>query len=230
MTPLILIVEDEPPQVELLRYNLESEGFRTCVAVDGEEALLRVEEEEPDLVILDWMLPNLSGIEVCRRLRARPETRFLPVIMLTARGEESDRIDGLDRGADDYIVKPFSPREVIARVRALLRRSRPVIEDEKIVYAGIEIDLAAHKVSRDGRPAHLGPIEFRLLATLMERPGRVFSRERLLDLVWGRDINVETRTVDVAIRRLRQALDFGAGGDPIRTVRGTGYAIDADGG
>jgi two-component system, OmpR family, phosphate regulon response regulator PhoB len=228
MKPLILIVEDEPPQVELLCYNLEAEGFAVSIATDGEEALLKIAEQDPDMVILDWMLPTLSGMEVCRRLRQRPETRQLPILMLTARGEETDRIMGLETGADDYVVKPFSPREVIARVRALLRRSRPALTDEVVEYAGIAVDLVRHKVSRDGRAIHLGPIEFRLLATLMERPGRVFTREQLLDRVWGRDIYVENRTVDVAVRRLRRALNAGGGRDVVRTIRGSGYAMDTE--
>jgi two-component system phosphate regulon response regulator PhoB len=228
MTPLILVVEDEPPQVELLRYNLEKEGFRAIAAGDGEEAMARIAEETPDLVILDWMLPNLSGLEVCRQLRARPETRQLPVLMLTARGEASDRVRGLELGADDYVVKPFSPSEVIARVRALLRRARPSLAEDSLEFNGVVIDLVAHRVSRDGASIHLGPKEYDLLATLMERPGRVFSRERLLDLVWGRDIHVEARSVDVAVRRLRQALNQSGAPDLIRTVRGAGYAIDTD--
>ncbi len=230
MNPLILVVEDEPPQVELLLYNLKKEGFRAISAGDGEEALVKIEEEDPDLVILDWMLPNLSGIEVCRRLRERAETKRLPVLMLTARGEEADRVRGLDLGADDYVVKPFAPSEVIARVRALLRRSRPALAEDSLEYGGIVVDLVSHKVSWDGASIHLGPKEYGLLATLMERPGRVFSRERLLDVVWGRDIHVETRSVDVAVRRLRRALNEQGGRDLIRTVRGAGYAIDLEAG
>ena len=228
MNPLILVVEDEPPQVELLRYNLEKEGFRVIVADDGEEALTLIEDEAPDLVILDWMLPNLSGLEVCRRLRERSQTKLLPILMLTARGEATDRVRGLELGADDYVVKPFSPSEVVARVRALLRRSRPALAGDSLEYGGVVIDLASHRVTRDGVAIHLGPKEYDLLATLMERPGRVFSRERLLDLVWGRDIYVENRSVDVAVRRLRQALGAVDGPDLIRTVRGAGYAIDVD--
>ena len=173
MTPLILIVEDEPPQVELLRYNLEKEGFRTTVACDGEEALAKIAEESPDLVILDWMLPNLSGIEVCRRLHERPDTKGLPILMVTARGEAADRVRGLEIGADDYVVKPFAPNEVVARVRALLRRARPSLADDSLEFGGIVIDLASHRVTRDGAPVHLGPKEYDLLATLLERPGRV---------------------------------------------------------
>ena len=226
--PLILLVEDEQPLVEVIRYNLEREGYRTAVATDGEEALLLMEEETPDLVILDWMLPKLSGIEVCRQIRRQKHSRRLPVIMLTARGEESDRVRGLDAGADDYVTKPFSPKELNARVRAILRRTRPADADERLSYGDIVMDLAAHRVAREGRPVRLGPTEFRLLKVLMEHPGRVFSRERLLDAVWGRDIYVEPRTVDVHILRLRKALNAGGRADVIRTVRGIGYALDAD--
>jgi len=222
----ILIVEDEPPLIEVLRYNLASEGFSTLVATDGEEALLLVEEENPDLIILDWMLPELSGIDVCRRLRETKNFKTIPIIMLTARGEESDKILGLDAGADDYVVKPFSPSELIARVRAVLRRADPEFGEEKIEYADISLDLTAHKASRNGRAIHLGPTEYRLLQVLMERPTRVFSREQLLDLVWGREIYVEERTVDVHIRRLRKALNENDEADLIRTVRRGGYAID----
>jgi len=226
MTPLILIVEDEPAQVEVLRYNLESEGFRTVVANDGHEAILLAEEEKPDAVILDWMLPEISGIEVCRQLRAKGAMKSVPIIMLTARGEEGDRVRGLDSGADDYVVKPYSPKEMVARVNANLRRSRPALVSDSISYADIEMDLSAHMVTRGDKHIHLGPTEFRLLRTLMERPSHVFSRERLLDLVWGRDIYVESRTVDVHIRRLRKALNANGDADLIRTVRGAGYALD----
>ncbi len=226
MSTRILIVEDEPPLIEVLRYNLASEGFSTLVATDGEEALLLVEEENPDLIILDWMLPELSGIDVCRRLRETKNFKTIPIIMLTARGEESDKISGLDAGADDYVVKPFSPSELIARVRAVLRRADPEFGEEKIEYADISLDLTAHKASRNGRAIHLGPTEYRLLQVLMERPTRVFSREQLLDLVWGREIYVEERTVDVHIRRLRKALNENNEADLIRTVRRGGYAID----
>ena len=228
MKPLVLIVEDEPPQAELLKYNLESDGFRTALAGDGEEALLLAEEEAPDLVILDWMLPLLSGIEVCRRLRRQNTSAKMPIIMLTARGVESDRIRGLDSGADDYLVKPFSPNELLARVRAVMRRSVTAREDETIEYGVIRMDIGSHKVTRGERGIHLGPTEFRLLRVLMERPGHVFSREQLLDRAWGRDIYLETRTVDVHIRRLRQALNKGGAPDIIRTVRGYGYALDTD--
>ncbi len=228
MEPLILVVEDEAPQAEMLRYNLEKEGFRTAHATDGEEALLLVKEETPDLVLLDWMLPELSGIDVCNTLRRAKATRAVPIIMLTARGEEADRIRGLETGADDYLVKPFSPKEMIARIHAVLRRTRPDAAADVLEYGGVIMDLTTHKVNRGGRPVHLGPTEYRLLQALIERPGRVFSREQLLDMVWGRDIHVEQRTVDVHIRRLRKVLNAGGEPDLIRTVRGTGYAIDAE--
>jgi two-component system phosphate regulon response regulator PhoB len=226
--PLIYVVEDEPAQVEVLSYNLEKAGFRVVTTADGEQALLLVGESPPDLIILDWMLPEVSGIEVCRRLRARPESKTIPIIMLTARGEEADRVRGLEVGADDYVVKPYSPAEVVARTKALLRRSRPGFADERLEYAGIVVDLATRKVRRGGRAIHLGPTEFRLLTTLMERPGRVLNRAQLLDLVWGHDVHVEDRTVDVHIRRLRKALNATGEPDPVRTVRGTGYAIDEE--
>ncbi|MEQ1889253.1 MAG: phosphate regulon transcriptional regulator PhoB [Alphaproteobacteria bacterium] len=228
MKPLILIAEDEPAQMELLRYNMESADFRTVVATDGASALALVDEEMPDLVILDWMLPELSGIEVCRRIRSRAETRSLPVIMLTARGEESDRVRGLETGADDYLVKPFSQAELIARIRALLRRARPALNGEQLSYGGIVMDVASHRVSRDNISLQLGPTEFRMLRFLLERPGRVYSREQLLDQVWGRDVYVESRTVDVHIRRLRMALEVDGAPDIIRTVRGAGYALDVN--
>jgi len=226
MNPLVLIVEDEPAQVELLRYNLEKKGYRTSVALDGEEALMLVEEEAPDLVILDWMLPDISGIEICRQLKAQPKTRALPVIMLTARGEERDRVRGLEIGADDFVVKPYSTSEMIARVKAVLRRSHPELEEEVLEYADIQMDLARHRVMRQGKSISLGPTEFRLLRVLMERPTRVFSREQLLDRAWGREIYIESRTVDVHIRRLRKALNISSSQDIIRTVRGGGYALD----
>ena len=224
----VLIVEDEAPLVTMLRYNLESEGYRVSEAVDGEEAILMVIEEPPDLILLDWMLPSLSGIEVCRRIRRNESTRTVPIIMLTARGEDSDRVRGLDSGADDYITKPFSPRELMARVRAVLRRSQPS-DNERLVYGDIEMNLARHKVQRNGRDLHLGPTEYRLLRHFLESPGRVFSREQLLDAVWGRDVYVEARTVDVHIRRLRKTLNEGGLPDLIRTVRSAGYAIDLAG-
>jgi two-component system phosphate regulon response regulator PhoB len=226
MKPLILIAEDEPAQVEVLRYNLESEGFDTVIAGDGESALDAVDARAPDLVVLDWMLPAMSGIEVCQRLRARPEWVDLPIIMLTARGEEADRVRALDSGADDYVVKPFSPSEIVARVRAVLRRARPELSKPVLAYAGLELDLEAHRVRRDGAAVRLNRKEFDLLRTLAERPGRVFSREQLLDRVWGRDIHVEARTVDVSVRRLRKALNAEGRPDLIRTVRGAGYALD----
>lgn len=228
MTPYVLVVEDEDALATLLHYNLDKEGYRVGVAGDGEEALIMANERAPDLVILDWMLPKVSGIEVCRRLRGRSETRNVPIIMLTARGEESDRIRGLDTGADDYVVKPFSMVELTARVRAVLRRIRPGLADDRITVGDIVIDRVAHRVKRNGKEIHLGPTEFRLLDYLMQHPGRVFSREQLLDAVWGSDVYVEARTVDVHIGRLRKALNGGADGDPIRTVRSAGYSLDLD--
>lgn len=230
MKPYILIVEDEAALLTLLRYNLEKEGFEVGEAVDGEEALLMVAERRPDLMVLDWMLPTLSGIEVCRRIRRRPEARNVPIVMLTARGEEADRVRGLNSGADDYVVKPFSPAELVARIRAVLRRLRPAFGDEVLRYADLRMDLAAHKVARDGVQIHLGPTEFRLLRHLMEYPGRVFTREQLLDSVWGPGIFIETRTVDVHVRRLRRALNGDRRPDLIRTVRSAGYALDANAG
>jgi two-component system, OmpR family, phosphate regulon response regulator PhoB len=227
--PVVLIVEDEAPLVMLLRYNLEKEGFQVCEAADGEEALVQIAERKPDVVLLDWMLPLVSGIEVCRRLRRSPETRALPVIMLTARGEESDRVRGLDSGADDYVVKPFSPSELVARLRAVIRRAQPSAADEVLHFADVTMDLAAHRVSRAGKAIHLGPTEFRLLRHLLRYPGRVFSREQLLDAVWGHDVYVEARTVDVHIRRLRKVLNADCVGDIVRTVRSAGYAIDRPG-
>ncbi|MBC8339812.1 MAG: phosphate regulon transcriptional regulator PhoB [Rhodospirillales bacterium] len=227
MSPLVLIIEDEMPQAEMLRYNLEKEGFRTLVADTGEEAMRRVDMEVPDLVVVDWMLPERSGIDICRELRARAETRQLPIIMLTARGEEGDRVLGLEAGADDYVVKPYSPREMVARIKALLRRAAPEASGPASAYAGVVLDRETHKVTRDGVPVELSPTAFRLLEVLMERPGRVLSRERLLGKVWGGDVFVEPRTVDVHIRRLRKALNKSGDGDIIRTVRGAGYALDA---
>lgn len=222
----ILIVEDEVGLVELLRYNLEQAGYGVRAAYDGEEAMTALAEDPPDIILLDWMLPMVSGIEVCRRIRRKPETANIPVIMLTARGEEVDRIRGLDSGADDYITKPFSPTELLARIRAVLRRIRPALADETLTFGDIVMDLAAHKVARGGDNIHLGPTEFRLLRHLMEHPGRVFSREQLLDSVWGRDVYVEARTVDVHIRRLRKALNDNNRADVIRTVRAAGYALE----
>jgi len=228
VTPYVLVVEDEDALATLLHYNLDKEGYRVGVAGDGEEALIMANERAPDLVILDWMLPKVSGIEVCRRLRGRSETRNVPIIMLTARGEESDRIRGLDTGADDYVVKPFSMVELTARVRAVLRRIRPGLADDRITVGDIVIDRVAHRVKRSGKEIHLGPTEFRLLDYLMQHPGRVFSREQLLDAVWGSDVYVEARTVDVHIGRLRKALNGTSDGDPIRTVRSAGYSLDLD--
>ena len=228
MGPHVLVAEDETALSTLLTYNLEKEGFRLSHAGDGEEALVMIEEKAPDLLILDWMMPRVSGIEVCRRLRARGETRNLPVIMLTARGEETDRIRGLDTGADDYIVKPFSTVELSARIRAVLRRLRPGLAEDRVSRGDLVIDRVAHRVKRGGKEIHLGPTEFRLLDYLMQHPGRVFSREQLLDAVWGSDVYVEARTVDVHIGRLRKALNEADGIDPIRTVRSAGYSLDMD--
>jgi two-component system phosphate regulon response regulator PhoB len=226
--PLILIVEDEVALVTLLRYNLEREGFRVLEAGNGEEALLLIKEQRPDLVLLDWMLPILSGIEICRQIRRSPEHRLTPVIMLTARGEEADKLRGLEVGADDYVTKPFSPSELVARVRAVLRRAKPQPQGETLVYRDLNMDLITHRVRRGGNEIHLGPTEFRLLKFLMENQGRVFSREQLLDSVWGRDIYVEPRTVDVHIRRLRKAINIEGATDLVRTVRSAGYALDAE--
>ena len=224
----VLVVEDEAALADLLKYNLEKEGYRVSVANDGEEALVVADESAPDLVVLDWMLPKAPGIEVCRRLRARQDTRNTPIVMLTARTEESDRIRGLDVGADDYLTKPFSMNELLARLRAVMRRIRPGLADDKIVIGDIVMDRVSHRVHRGQRDVHLGPTEFRILDHLMQHPGRVFSREQLLDAVWGSDVYVETRTVDVHIGRLRKALSKGGGEDPIRTVRSAGYSLDAE--
>jgi two-component system phosphate regulon response regulator PhoB len=229
MEPTVLIVEDEAAIVTMLRYNLEREGMQVVEAGDGDEALKILAETHVDLVLLDWMLPVMSGIEVCRQIRRKPESRDLPVIMVTARGEEGDRIRGLDTGADDYVTKPFAIGELLARIRALLRRSGPAQPQGQLIYSDIEMDLAAHRVSRNGKPVHLGPTEFRLLRYFLEHPGRVFSREQLLNAVWGPNIYVETRTVDVHIRRLRKALnDIKGTRDVIRTVRAAGYALDTE--
>jgi two-component system, OmpR family, phosphate regulon response regulator PhoB len=225
MTARVLIVEDEAPLAEMLRYNLEAEGFRVSHAETGEEAEIMVAEERPDLVLLDWMLPQVSGIELCRRLRTKPETRAIPIVMLTARGEEGDRIRGLSTGADDYVVKPFSLPELMARVKAILRRASPDRMSEQLKAGDIELDRVAHRVTRGLREIRLGPTEFRLLEFLMESPGRVLSRTQLLDGVWGRDAFVDERTVDVHIGRLRKALIRGKERDPIRTVRGAGYVF-----
>jgi two-component system phosphate regulon response regulator PhoB len=223
-------MEDEDALATLLQYNLEKEGYEVTVASDGEEGMLQVDERLPDLVLLDWMLPKLSGIEVCRRIRGRPETRNLPIIMLTARGEESDRVRGLDTGADDYLTKPFSMVELIARIRAVLRRIRPGLADDRLNHGDIIIDRVSHRVKRSGKEVHLGPTEFRLLDHFMQHPGRVFSREQLLDAVWGSDVYVEARTVDVHVGRLRKALNIeDDSANPIRTVRSAGYSLDLDG-
>ncbi|MEM7694923.1 MAG: phosphate regulon transcriptional regulator PhoB [Pseudomonadota bacterium] len=224
--PRILVVEDEEPITEILRYNLEAEGFSVESAARGDEAEVRLAEHVPDLLILDWMLPGLSGIELCRRLRARPDTEELPIIMLTARGEEVERIRGLSTGADDYITKPFSTPELLARVKAILRRARPQVVSTVLKGGEIELDRATHRVRRAGREVRLGPTEFRLLEFLMQSPGRVFAREQLLNGVWGRDVYVDERTVDVHIGRLRKAINRSRLKDPIRTVRGAGYAFD----
>jgi two-component system phosphate regulon response regulator PhoB len=223
--PTILVVEDEPAQREVLAYNLEAEGFRVARAENGEEAMLLVDEGAPDIIVLDWMLPNVSGIEVCRRLKTRSDTRGVPIIMLSARSEEVDRVRGLETGADDYVVKPYSVVELMARIRAQLRRTRPATVGQQLRFDDIVLDAETHRVFRGDRPLKLGPTEFRLLTTFMEKPGRVWSREQLLDRVWGRDIYVDTRTVDVHIGRLRKALCQHGGDDPVRTVRGAGYAL-----
>lgn len=234
MSGVVLIVDDEPAQLELLRYNLEKAGFTVLQADNGASAIEMVETKDPDLVVLDWMMPEASGLDVCRQLRARSKTRLLPIIMLSARGEDSDRAMGLDNGADDYIGKPFSPRELVARVKALLRRAKPALLHDEMQFGGVTLNAETMLVSRDGDPIHLGPKEFRLLALLMERPERVFTREQLLDKVWGHGIYVEDRTVDVHMSRLRRALNKRAdGGQPradiIRTVRGTGYSLSQTG-
>ncbi|MCX5513573.1 phosphate regulon transcriptional regulatory protein PhoB [Kaistia algarum] len=226
MTPRVMVVEDEEALSLLLRYNLEAEGYTVDVVPRGDDAETRLRETVPDLLLLDWMLPGISGIELCRRLRARDVTRTLPIIMLTARGEEQERIRGLSTGADDYVVKPFSVPELMARVRAILRRSRPEVIASLLRAGDIELDRETHRVRRSGRELRLGPTEFRLLEFLMKSPGRVFSREQLLDGVWGRDVYVDERTVDVHIGRLRKAVNRGRVKDPIRTVRGSGYAFD----
>ena len=223
--PTILLVEDEPAQREVLSYNLEAEGFEVQSADNGEDALLLIEESPPDLILLDWMMPLVSGIEVCRRLKLRPETRGIPIIMLSARSEEVDKVRGLETGADDYVIKPYSVVELMARLRAQLRRVRPATAGLVLHWGDIRLDSETHRVYRGEKVLKLGPTEFRLLSTFLEKPGRVFSRETLLDRVWGRDIYVDTRTVDVHIGRLRKALTQFGGEDPLRTVRGAGYAL-----
>ena len=226
MKPAILLVEDDPSLIELVRYNLEAAGLDVAVEMDGDGGLIAIRERDFDLVILDWMMPNTSGIEVVRQIRRMNDKRATPVIMLTARGEETDKIRGLDAGADDYVVKPFSPAELVSRIRALLRRSAPDIDAETLVCEDLEMDLVSHKVNRGGRSVHLGPTEYRLLRVLMENPNRVYSREQLLDKAWGQNIYVEIRTVDVHVRRLRRAINIDGKPDLIRTVRGSGYALD----
>ena len=223
--PIILVVEDEPSQREVLSYNFAAEGFSVTTAENGEEALLLVGEVQPDIIVLDWMLPSVSGIEVCRRLKSRTETRAIPVIMLSARSEEVDRVRGLETGADDYVIKPYSIVELVARVRTQLRRTRPAAVGQMLEYSDLRLDPETHRVHRAEHVLKLGPTEYRLLTTFMEKPGRVWSREQLLDRVWGRDIYVDTRTVDVHIGRLRKALCAFGGDDPLRTVRGAGYAL-----
>ena len=223
--PCVLLVEDEPAQREILRYNLASEGYEVTMAENGDDALLLADEVKPDLVLLDWMLPGVSGIEILRRMKASRQTSEIPVIMLSARSEEMDRVRGLETGADDYMVKPYSVSELMARIRTQLRRTRPVSVGERLEFEDIVLDGETHRVTRSGMEIRLGPTEFRLLATFMEKPGRVWSREQLLDRVWGRDVYVDTRTVDVHVGRLRKSLSKSGGPDPLRTVRGTGYAL-----
>jgi two-component system phosphate regulon response regulator PhoB len=225
--PTLLLVEDDRAIADLLVWHFEKDGFVVTRTGDGDEALILAREAPPDVVILDWMIEGVSGIEVCRRLRRRAETANVPIIMLTARGEEGDRIRGLETGADDYVTKPFSPRELVARVGAVLRRVRPALAGEQLSYADVEMDVASHKVLRAGKAVQLGPTEFRLLRHLLEHPGHVFSRERLLDAVWSHDRDIDLRTVDVHVRRLRKALNQGEGTDLIRTVRSAGYALDS---
>ena len=225
----LLLVEDDRALADLVTFHFDRAGYAITRTGDGEEALLLAEEVNPDVVLLDWMVEGISGIEVCRRLRRRPSTANLPIIMLTARGEESDRIRGFETGADDYVTKPFSPRELVARVAAVLRRVRPALAGEQLAYADLEMDLVAHRVRRDGRQVSLGPTEFRLLRHFLEHPGRVYSREQLLDAVWPHDQDIDARTVDVHIRRLRQALNADGGTDLIRTVRSAGYSLDSEG-
>ena len=224
--PALLLVEDDRALADLLTWHFDREGYEILRTADGDEALVLAEERVPDLVILDWMMPQLSGIEVCRRLRGRQETRNVPIIMLTARGEETDRIRGLDTGADDYLTKPFSMTELLARLRAVMRRIRPSLAEDVVAIGDIEMDRAAHRVRRAGKEVHLGPTEYKLLDHLIQHPGRVFSREQLLDAVWGSDVYVEARTVDVHVGRLRKALNVDGVKDPIRTVRSAGYSLD----
>lgn len=225
LKPSVLVVEDEPAQREVISYNLEAEGFSVVAADNGEDALIAVEDAMPDVIILDWMIPNVSGIEVCRRLKMKAETRDIPIVMLSARSEEVDRVRGLETGADDYVIKPYSVAELMARVRLQLRRVRPSTVGAVLEYDDITLDAETHRVSRAGEPLKLGPTEYRLLSTFIEKPGRVWTREQLLDRVWGRDIYVDTRTVDVHVGRLRKVLTQNGGDDPLRTVRGAGYAL-----
>ncbi len=227
--PDLLLIEDDEAIAELIVWHFSREGYSVRQTPDGEQGLLLAEERVPDVVLLDWMIESLPGIEVCRRLRRNPRSANVPIIMLTARGEEEDRIRGLETGADDYVTKPFSPRELVARVQAVLRRLRPALAGEILSYADLELDAVAHKVVRGGRTVSIGPTEFRLLRHFMEHPGRVFSRGQLLDSVWGQDSDIELRTVDVHIRRLRKAINLEGTPDIIRTVRSAGYALDADG-
>ena len=230
MNGKLLLVEDDPALADLLKWHFEREDFHVAHTPDGDEALLLAAETPPDIILLDWMIEGISGLEVCRRVRRAPETQNVPIIMLTGRGEEADRVRGLETGADDYVTKPFSPRELVARVRAVLRRVRPALAGEQLKFADLEMDIVSHKVKRGGKTISLGPTEFRLLRHFLEHPGRVFSRARLLDSVWGRDRDIELRTVDVHIRRLRQAINTGGRPELIRTVRSAGYALDDDGG
>ncbi|MGA9658833.1 MAG: phosphate regulon transcriptional regulator PhoB [Asticcacaulis sp.] len=229
MKPYIIIAEDEDALATLLVYNLEKEGYDVGHAADGDEALMMIKERLPDLLVCDWMMPKVSGIEVCRRLRAQGATRNLPIVMLTARSEETDRIRGLDTGADDYVIKPFSMVELMARVRAVLRRIRPALSEDRVEFGEISVDRMSHRVQRSGRDVHLGPTEYKLLDYFMQYPKRVFSREQLLDAVWGNDVYVEARTVDVHVGRLRKALNSDSDFDPIRTVRSAGYSLDMQG-
>jgi len=226
--PLVMVVEDDAAIATLLRYNLEKSGYRVEEAVDGQEAVTRIAETKPDLVLLDWMLPTMSGIEVCRQIRRRPETRELPVIMVTARAEDQDAVRGLNTGADDYITKPFSVEALLARVRALLRRANTIVAKGTLAFHDITMDLTSHRVTRNSRKLHLGPTEYRLMEFFLQHPRRVFTREELLDAVWGKDIHVEPRTVDVHIRRLRRAINADGELDLVRTVRAAGYALDTE--
>jgi two-component system, OmpR family, phosphate regulon response regulator PhoB len=228
MKPSILIVEDDKALAELLQWNFSAEGYDVRRTGDGEEALLMVREQVPDAIILDWMIENVTGIEVCRQLRKREESKTVPIVMLTARGEEEDKIRGLKTGADDYVTKPFSPRELLARVEALLRRSRPSVGGDTLTFSDLELDPVTHRVRRSGQAVHLGPTEFRLLRHFMERPSRIHSRDQLLDAIWGMDKSIDLRTVDVHIRRLRKAINLPGTADLIRTVRSAGYALDVD--